>query len=208
MIEGTGDVPATPTIHQPANSAMPGEFPRIDLEGFERLHTLERDLAWAPVTIALSLVAWAGLALMAVFGLAMFATFLPERDCAIALAVSAVITAGAVGLERAYMFYRLARLGCPQCGRLLRRYVADVTDAERRAWGIRGLYLGGCLYSRPFIGEGDQRTWVRVMKEVRACPSCRLYVDYGEPHEETCSAAELQRLGQHRSGGRQGSDAA
>ena len=70
---------------------------------------------------------------------------------------------------------------------------ADALSFEAIAGGA----LDGRRYSAPF-GEGDKREWVRVMKEVWACASCRTYVDGSTPHERTCSDDELERLQQHK----------
>jgi hypothetical protein len=190
---------------------MQETIPVINLEGYERLRHLEHGLTWSPVSVALSLVAWAGLLLTGVCGFALFISLSqgPNETWAIAVAGAAVVSAAAVGLERAYTFYRLARLPCPRCDRILSRYVADLEKAEWGRWGgIRRVWLDGHLYSAPFIGDvEDRRQRVRLMKEVRACASCRTYVDCREPHERTCSGEELERLREHGSSGTRGDSA-
>jgi hypothetical protein len=182
---------------------MSETIPVLDLQGYERLHDLEHGLTWNPVSLSLSLVAWGGLLAAGACGFAMVLGFCQGFDgisaayaWGWAAAGGAVVSGMAVGLEHAYTRYRLARLPCPGCGRILGQYVADLEEAERSRWrGIRQRCLDGRVYSAPFLGnDEDIRPWVRVMKEVRACPSCRGYVDCREPHERTCSGEELERL--------------
>ena len=84
---------------------------------------------------------------------------------------------------------------CPHCGGAMSRHVADVDPADQgRWWAKRSRTLDGRLYAAPVLGEGDRRPWVRVMKEVRACTACQVYIDPDYPHEQTCSEEELARL--------------
>jgi hypothetical protein len=175
---------------------MPENFPIIDLDGYERLRTLEQRLGRSPVEFALQLVAWGGLAVAAVRGVLIFA--IPERfpneSAVVTVAVALFVSGIAAGLDRACMFYRLARLPCPQCGRLLSRHIADVPVEERGRWNEpRRVPLGGRVYSRSPDSE-DKRPWVRVMKEVRACVPCRVYIEYAQSHFHTCTADELRQL--------------
>jgi hypothetical protein len=153
---------------------MQDDLPIIDLDGYRRLEAQERELARSPVAVALAGVTAIGL-LLAAAGGALLLGSLPAAGwdheaigCALALA-GALIFAACLGLGRAYLFRRLTRLRCAHCGGTLGRYVADLTEAERGRWREKGIYLDGRRYSAPFIGESDQRSWVRAMKEVWAC---------------------------------------
>ena len=170
--------------------------PIIDLDGYRRLRPVERELVRSPAAIAIDVAAAVGLLLTAVGGVVVLGSY-PAVGCVITL-TGAWIVGACLGLGRVYQVRRLARLPCPHCGRAIGRYVADLTEAERGRWGEKGIYLGGRRYSAPFVGESDRRPWVRAMKEVWACVSCRAYVDSSMPHDRTCSEEELTRLQQHR----------
>jgi hypothetical protein len=180
---------------------MMQDLPSIDLDGYRRLGPQERELARSPMAVALATGLAIGL-LLASIGGAILLVSLPgvgdqsEFGAAITLA-GALIFGACLGLGRAYQFRRLARLPCPQCGGTLGRYVADLTEAERGRWGEKGIYLDGRRYSAPFIGDSDKRPWVRAMKEVRVCVSCRVYVYSSVPHDRNCSEEELKRLQEH-----------
>jgi hypothetical protein len=76
------------------------------------------------------------------------------------------------------------------------RFIADLEEGEANRWGsTRTVYLDGRLYSDSILREGDnQPRWLRLMKEVRACLLCRSYVDCSNPHEQSCSVRELERI--------------
>jgi hypothetical protein len=182
---------------------MADNIPTLDLGGYRRLRSLERQLALAPVPIVLSLAAWGGLLCMAVVGFGLFGALFDllqfpvwdEGDLGVALAVVSIGTGGVVGLCFAYKWHCLSRLRCPHCGGPMTRHVADMDESDRCLWwALRGRVVNGRTYAAPFLGEGDRRPWVRVMKEVRACPLCLVYVDASYPHERTCSEEELARL--------------
>ncbi len=181
---------------------MSNDLPVLDLDGYRRLLPLEREFGRSPVVIGLIVAACIGLLVVVVgaaFLLGWFASA-GRDDTAIGIVVTltgALLSAASVGLGRVCKFRALARLRCPHCGGALTRYVADQQEAEQGHWGERGIYLDGRRYSRPFLGEGDERPWVRAMKEVWACASCRAYLDGFEPHERTCTEPELERLRQH-----------
>jgi hypothetical protein len=181
---------------------MEDDLPIIDIDGYRRLQTEERRLGRSPEAITLAGVAALGLVLSAVGGVLIIGSLptagwdLSTVGCVLALA-GALIFAASFGLSRLYLFRRLARLRCPYCGGVLGRHVADLTEAERGRWGEKGIYLDGRRYSAPFVGESDRRPWVRAMKEVWACVSCRAYIDSSMPHDRTCSEEELTRLQQH-----------
>src|SRR5262249_50039075 len=95
--------------------------PIIDLDGYQRLTPVEREIARSPAAIASYFGAAAGLLMVALGGtlLSGFITF-PDWD---AKAVGGTITlagclvcVAAVGLGRAWELRRLARLKCPHCG--------------------------------------------------------------------------------------------
>jgi hypothetical protein len=181
---------------------MEDDLPIIDLDGYRRLQAQERELARSPVAIAFAVMTAIGLIPAAVGGILVIGS-LPVAGwdhaalgCALTLAGTLIFTAG-LGLGRAFQFRRLARLRCPHCGGALGRHVADLTDAERGRWREKGIYLDGRRYSAPFIGESDRRSWVRAMKEVWACLSCRVYVDSSMPHDRTCTEEESARLQEH-----------
>jgi hypothetical protein len=181
---------------------LQSDLPIIDLDGYRRLEALERELSRSPVAIALLVAAYAGLLLIAAsaaffFGLLAVAGW-DQTAFGIVLALAgALLSAAAIGLSRVCKHRSLARLCCPHCGAALARYVADLEQAEGGRWRQKGAYLDGRRYSAPFLDEGDEREWVRAMKEVWACVSCRAYVDGCEPHERACSADELARLQPH-----------
>ena len=187
---------------------MPETHSTIDLEGFQRLHSLERRLGRSPIRVGLGLAAWCALLTAGVCGIALVTTepFFDDRK-AIALSVAAFVSAAFAGLSRAYQFYLLARLRCPQCGRRLTRHIADLTETEWRRWWPRGgVYLGGCLYARPFDAELKE-PWVCVMKEVRACVPCLRYLEYKQPYQKVCSEEELEQITQYQSQTKSGSRA-
>ena len=181
---------------------MQGDPPIIDLDGYQRLLPVERELAGSPAALACILAAAIGL-LVAVFGFFLKLGFVAVPGWGGESVGSAIVLGGflfcavAVGLDRAWQLRQLARLHCPHCGGALVRRVADLGEDEQGRWGERGVYLDGRRYCAPFLGEGDKRQWVRAMKEVRVCVSCRAYVDGSAPHEQTCSDAELQRIREH-----------
>jgi ketosteroid isomerase-like protein len=178
---------------------MPDDLPTLDLDGYRRQWPLERELyRWSPAWVALTLAAIVGLLLVGVGGLVLHANFGEEGDGhvigVVAVLAGALFFGAYVGLGNLYKFRLLARLRCLHCGGALGRYVADLGEAERGRWGVKGVVLDGRRYSAPFLGDGDRRKWVRAMKEVWACVACRGYVDSCEPHERTCSEDELARL--------------
>ena len=174
----------------------------VDLDGYLRLSSVERDLAWSPEAVACTSAAAVGLLVAAIgfaheFGL----VAVPGQGghavgTAIVLA-GLLFCAVAAGLDRAMQLRLLARLRCPNCGGALVRRVADLGEEEQGRWGERGVCLGGRRYCAPFLGEGDKRSWVRAMKEVRVCVTCQVYVDGSSPHEQACSDDELQLLREH-----------
>jgi hypothetical protein len=174
------------------------EPPIIDLDGYQRLLSVERELNRSPAAVACILTAAIGLLVIVSGGVLLFGLVeVPGWDGktvggVIALA-GALFCAAAVGLGRAWQLRQLARRRCPQCDEPLLLHIVDLEKAEQGRWGERGVYLDGHWYCAPF-GEGDKRPWVRAMKVVRTCASCRVYLDGAAPHEQTCSDGELERL--------------
>src|SRR5262245_50161335 len=125
---------------------MQGDPPIIDLDGYQRLLPVERELAWSPAATACILSAAIGL-LVAVFGIVLEFGFVAVPGWGGKPVAIAIVWAGflfcavAVGLGRAWQFRQLARLRCPQCGGALVRGVADLGGEEQGRWGERGVYL-------------------------------------------------------------------
>src|SRR5262249_12320333 len=162
----------------------------------------EQDITRSPAAVAWTLAAAAGLFVVVigaafVFGLVTVPGWNAETAGSMIVMAGVLFCAVAAGLGHAVLRRRLGRLQCPHCGAPMALHVADIEESEQGRWGEKGVYLDGHRYSAPFVGEGDKRPWVRAMKEVRACASCRAYVDGFAPHERTCSADELERLRQH-----------
>ena len=185
---------------------MEGDPPIIELGSFRRLGAVEQKLGRSPAAVACTLAAVVGL-LVAVIGGAQLFEFVAvpgwegERVGVVIAFAGFLFCTAAVGLGRAWQLRRLSRLRCPHCGGALSRHVADLGEEEQGRWGEKGVCLDGRWYCAPFVGEGDKRRWVRAMKEVWACVSCRVYVDGDAPHERTCTDDELKRLREHSAQG-------
>jgi hypothetical protein len=147
---------------------MSRQHPFIELEGYERLHALERRIAYSPTAIILSLIGLAG-------GVYSFSRLgrEPEVLSANFLLGYGVVLATYLALLAYYYGYRFRRLKCPGCGLLMQAHIADM---EEGAWRrlILAFEKDGRYYRRPY-GEDDPRPWIRLMRVVRACPRCRRF---------------------------------
>jgi hypothetical protein len=104
----------------------------------------------------------------------------------------AIFLATYLGLLAYLYVYRFRRLKCPDCEQLMQAGIADLDESGPQRW-LRAVELNGRFYLRPY-DENDRRSWVRLMKLVRACPRCRTFVDCSHISHETCTAEELTRL--------------
>jgi hypothetical protein len=166
---------------------MAKDVPSIDLAGYQRLTELERRIWYSPLSIAVYAISLAGAAyefwnLRA--GIAAITRGM--------LIGHALFIASYVFLWAYFYGYRFRRLKCPGCGELMQGFLADFEEGPWRRF-IMAIEIGGRYYRRPF-GEGDHRSWIRLMKHIRACPRCKTYVDCSRMHQQTCSEAELGQV--------------
>jgi hypothetical protein len=166
---------------------MPTDHPTIDLRGYQRLHALERRVLYSPVGITLLVLGCVGLG---VVGYGQYLTFQTPGSGFGILMGGFGLTAGAFCGMIGYLKWRLSRLKCPHCGGVLWRYVVDLPGGCR----VPGYAINGRYYCQPFGDDHDHRPWVRLMKVVRACESCRTYVDGSEFHQETCQEEDLEHI--------------
>jgi hypothetical protein len=177
------------------------EPPIIDLDGYKRLLPVERKLARSPAAVACILATAVGL-LVLVSGAVLLSGHvqIPGWDAknvgGATVLAGTLFCAAAVGLGRAWQLRQLARQRCPHCSEPLVLHIADLEKAEQGRWGDKGVDLDGHWYCAPRL-DGDKRPRVRAMKEVRACVSCRVFIDGAAPHDRTCSDDELERLREH-----------
>jgi len=168
---------------------MSRNHPLIDLTGFERLRALERRVYYSPVAIALALIGLCGGAYV-LWSLRLG----PEMFSQHFLIGYGLFLASYLGLLGYLYVYRFRRLACPSCGQLMQAFVADLDDGTWRRF-IFALEINGRYYRRPY-DEDDRRPWIRLMKQVRACPRCRTIVDCSRLLHETCTDEELEQIRQ------------
>jgi hypothetical protein len=169
---------------------MPTDHPTIDLHGYQRQRERERQVTYTPVSIALLVVGFIGLG---VLGYGLFSSWgTSDPDFWLPVAGFGMILSGLGGLA-GYMKWQLSRLKCPGCAGAMPKYVIDLPDDCRGRW-IRGYEIDGRYYCEPFGDDNDRRSLVRLMKAVRACETCRTYLDLGEYHQQTCLDDDWERI--------------
>jgi hypothetical protein len=166
---------------------MPKQIPSIHLAGYQRLKDLERRIWYSPLSLAVYAIGLAG----AAYG------FWNLRGGVAAIGPGVLVGhgvfIGSYALLWAYFYgYRFRRLKCPGCGEVMQPFLADFEEGPWRRF-ILAIEIGGRYYRRPY-GEDDRRSWIRLMKHVRACPCCKTYVDCSRMHQQTCTEAELAQL--------------
>jgi hypothetical protein len=67
-------------------------------------------------------------------------------------------------------------------------FINDVDDPGPRI--LRVVEIAGRFY-RPPYSEDDNRPWIRLMVHIRACPTCKTFVNCSRLHYETCTEEEL-----------------
>jgi len=168
---------------------MSKQLPTIDLGGYQRLTDLERRIWYSPLSIAVYSIGLAGAAY----------EFWNLRGGLAAIPRGMFIGHGLFIASYVFLWayfygYRFRRLKCPGCDQRMQPFVADFDDGPWRRF-IMAIEIGGRFYRRPY-GEDDRRSWIRLMKHVRACPGCHTFVDCSRLHQQSCTDAELAQLRQ------------
>jgi len=159
----------------------------IDLTGYKRLQDLERRIWYSPVSILMYAISLAGAA-YEFWNLRGGLETIPRG-----LLVGHVLMIASYALLWSYFYgYRFRCLKCPGCDQLMQPFLADFAEGPWRRF-IMAIEIGGRYYRRPF-DEDDRRSWIRLMKHIRACPTCKTYVDCSRMHQQTCTEAELAQL--------------